>query len=235
MEGKERFTDLHYLDNQIFVYDNKLKSKRVIGIEECFELLNQQDARIKELEEQLSTATMYHGCEALVNELKQENQQLKEKYDNLYKCYQKTSQEDLKDKYDLAEKNEELKAENKRLKEKISTQLQNNADNVDFMENQRREIERLKEKLKDIKNNYRRQIDSLLIERLNLFKQLKQSQKQLAIEKLKKLRPLITRQTYICGGKATENEIVEANAYNRCLADIRAILDNQIKQLEVQV
>lgn len=50
MEGKERFTDLHYLDNQIFVYDNKLKSKRVIGIEECFELLNQQDARVKELE-----------------------------------------------------------------------------------------------------------------------------------------------------------------------------------------
>lgn len=162
MEGKERFTDLHYLDNQIFVYDNKLKSKRVIGIEECFELLNQQDARIKELEEQLSTATMYHGCEALVNELKQENQQLKEKYNNLYKCYQKTSQEDLKDKYDLAEKNEELKAENKRLKEKISTQLQNNADNVDFMENQRREIEQLKqsqnqkaiEELKKIKNYF---------------------------------------------------------------------------------
>ncbi len=52
MEEKERFTDLHYLDNQIFVYDNKLKSKRVIGIEECFELLNQQDARIKELEKE---------------------------------------------------------------------------------------------------------------------------------------------------------------------------------------
>lgn len=135
----------------------------------------------------------------------------------------------------LFKENQQLKFENGNLKVKISTQLQNNADNVDFMENQRREIERLKEKLKDIKNNYRRQIDSLLIERLNLFKQLKQSQKQLAIEKLKKLRPLITRQTYICGGKATENEIVEANAYNRCLADIRAILDNQIKQLEVQV
>ena len=64
--------------------------------------------------------------------------------------------------------------------------------------------------------------------------QLKQSQKQLAIEELEKLRPLITRQTYICGGKATENEIVKANAYNRCLADIRDILDNQIKQLEAQ-
>lgn len=62
---------------------------------------------------------------------------------------------------------------------------------------------------------------------LILIEQLKQSQKQLAIEELEKLRPLITRQTYICGGKATENEIVKANAYNRCLADIRDILDNQ--------
>lgn len=67
-----------------------------------------------------------------------------------------------------------------------------------------------------------------------LIEQLKQSQNQKAIEELEKLRPLITRQTYICGGKATENEIVKANAYNRCLADIRDILDNQIKQLEAQ-
>ncbi len=37
--------------------------------------------------------------------------ELKVKYDNLYKCYQKTSQEDLKDKYDLAEESEQLKAE----------------------------------------------------------------------------------------------------------------------------
>lgn len=69
---------------------------------------------------------------------------------------------------------------------------------------------------------------------LILIEQLKQSQNQKAIEELEKLRPLITRQTYICGGKATENEIVKANAYNRCLADIRDILDNQIKQLEAQ-
>ena len=40
--------------------------------------VNQQDARIKELEKQLSTATMWQGCDILVNELKQENQQLKE-------------------------------------------------------------------------------------------------------------------------------------------------------------
>ena len=63
-------------------------------------------------------------------------------------------------------------------------------------------------------------------------KQLKQSQKQLAISELENLRLLIMRQTYICGGLATKNEIVEANAYNRCLADIRDILDNQIKSLK---
>lgn len=86
--------------------------------------LNQQDKRIKELEKQIEkerTLTMNLYLKALyqIDDLREENQQLKEKYDNLYKCYQKTSQEDLKDKYDLAEENEELKAENKRLKEKI--------------------------------------------------------------------------------------------------------------------
>lgn len=94
----------------------------------------------------------------------------------------------LTDYYLVEKENQQLKIENETLKEKISTQLQNNADNVDFMENQRKEIERLKEKLKDIKNNYRRQIDSLLIARLNLFKQLKQSQNKKAIEELEKVK-----------------------------------------------
>lgn len=57
------------------------------------------------------------------------------------------------------EENQRLKIENVTLKEKISTQLANNADNVNFMENQRREIE-----------------------------QLKQAQKQLAIDKLEILQ-----------------------------------------------
>ena len=51
-----------------------------------------------------------------------------------------------------------------------------------------KENQQLKEKLQDIKNNYRRQIDSLLIERLNLFKQLKQSQNKKAIEVLEKVK-----------------------------------------------
>lgn len=50
MEEKERFTNLHYLDDLISVYDNKLNSERLMGIRECFDLLNQQDKHIKELE-----------------------------------------------------------------------------------------------------------------------------------------------------------------------------------------
>lgn len=81
------------------------------------DLLNQQDKRIKELEEENKflkkrneelTIDRHDFCLER-NDLFEENQQLKEKYDNLYKCYQKTSQEDLQDKYRLAEENEQLK------------------------------------------------------------------------------------------------------------------------------
>lgn len=83
-------------------------------------LLNQQDARIKELEEQIEkertlTKDLYLKALYQIDDLREENQQLKEKYVNLYKCYQKTSQEDLKYKYDLAEKNEKLKQSQKQL------------------------------------------------------------------------------------------------------------------------
>ena len=95
----------------------------VIG-DNFVDLLNQQDKRIKELEEKYkdlkedndaTTESLYASRTYLDKntskmwKLEKENQQLKAKYDNLYKCYQKTSQEDLKDKYDLAEENEELK------------------------------------------------------------------------------------------------------------------------------
>ncbi len=127
----------------------------------------------------------------------------------------------------VEKENQQLKIENETLKEKISTQLQNNADNVDFMENQRKEIERLKEKLKDIKNNYRRQIDSLLIARLNLFKQLKQSQKQLAISELKKLKDYFCEE-YVDdeGYKTNDCEITKDGC------EIANEIDNQIKDLE---
>ena len=110
---------------------------------------------------------------------------------------------------------------------------------IDRIDQQDKEIKKIKKELSKY-GSYKttderiRDLENLYSDYKKENQQLKQSQKQLAIEELKKLRPLITRQTYICGGKATENEIVKANAYNRCLADIRDILDNQIKQLEAQ-
>lgn len=110
---------------------------------------------------------------------------------------------------------------------------------IDRIDQQDKEIKKLKKELSKY-GSYKttderiRDLENLYSDYKKENQQLKQSQKQLAIEELEKLRPLITRQTYICGGKATENEIVKANAYNRCLADIRDILDNQIKQLEAQ-
>lgn len=78
MQEKERYEIHMYDDCKVDLYDNDVLDKSVTDEWELGKLLNQQDARIKELEEQLLTATMYHDCEALVNELKQENQQLKQ-------------------------------------------------------------------------------------------------------------------------------------------------------------
>lgn len=91
---------------------------------DLFNRVDKQYTKIKELETQVEKWKQeYENCSKLEKNLtkehqycldnwracEKENQQLKEKYDNLYKCYQKTSQEDLKDKYDLAEENEGLK------------------------------------------------------------------------------------------------------------------------------
>ena len=117
------------------------------------DLLNQQDGKIKELEEENQKANI--------------------------KNY-------LTDYYLVEKENQQLKIENGSLKEKISTQFQNNADNVDFMENQRREIERLKEDLqaKDILVNTYMSI----VGTLDNAKQLKQSQNEKAIEVLENLK-----------------------------------------------
>lgn len=58
MKEKERFANLHYFDDLIEVYDNESNSKRLMGISECFDLLNQQDARIRELEAALKKANI---------------------------------------------------------------------------------------------------------------------------------------------------------------------------------
>lgn len=51
-----------------FIKDNQ--TQKVYGEFQLDDLVNLLNERIKQLEEQLSTATMYHGCNALINELK---------------------------------------------------------------------------------------------------------------------------------------------------------------------
>lgn len=64
------------------------------------------------------------------------------------------------------------------------------------------------------------------------IEKLKQSQNQKAIEVLEDIRKTIRYAKEICGGKATDLDIVSANAYNRCLDDMQKIIDNQIKSLK---
>ena len=148
MEEKERFTNLHYLDNQIFVYDNKLKSKRVMGTEECFELLNQQDKRIKELEEKYqdlkedndATTESLYACRTYLDkntskmwELEKENQQLKQAQKQLAI----SELEKLKEKRKYDEKidtlEQQLKNQPAEIVEKIRKQIFNHF-NVNNME-----------------------------------------------------------------------------------------------------
>lgn len=69
-----------------YLRDNDTKLlEPLIDLHNCVDLLNQQNTKIKELEEQLSVVTMYHGCDILINELKQKNQQLKESKEHFKK------------------------------------------------------------------------------------------------------------------------------------------------------
>ena len=169
MEEKERY-ECKYNEKLMKHYTFDNENKEELGYKGVVRVLNQQDARIKELEKENQKANI--------------------------KNY-------LTDYY-LVEK------ENQQLNEHI------------------KELELLLKADKKIETNSLNGFEKLRQEN----KQLKQSQKQLAISELENLRLLIMRQTYICGGLATKNEIVEANAYNRCLADIRDILDNQIKSFK---
>ena len=92
MEEKER-----YEWNSRF--DEAIKDNQTGDIVNAVEVLNKQDNRIKELEEELAKQ--------------------KEKYDKLYGCYKKTSNEDLYDKYRLAEETTQLKHQLHDLPKKI--------------------------------------------------------------------------------------------------------------------
>lgn len=71
--------------------------------------------------------------------------------------------------------------------------------------------------------------DYYLVEKEN--QQLKQSQNQKAIKELEDIRETIQYAKKICGGKATDLDIVSANSYNRCLDDMQKIVNDKIKEL----
>ena len=157
MEEKERYTiESFEIDKPSCIFDNKTQQRILNLVEYNYDeivnledLLNQQDKRIKELENMNSRLSqgIYWGngeqfCD-VVSKLKKENQQLKQqldeskseiekqkqKYDNLYECYQKTSSDDLQDKYRLADEIDQLKQQlkdnTKQVCEKIREELNN--------------------------------------------------------------------------------------------------------------
>ena len=58
---------------------------------------------------ELCANILIYNLEAKLAESESELENQKEKYDQLYGCYKKTSSEDLQDKYRLVEENEQLK------------------------------------------------------------------------------------------------------------------------------
>lgn len=141
MEEKERY------ENRDGIYDTTIDD--YVNTDILVNLLNRQDKRMKELEQESYPAyKREHQRRAYLENI--EVPKLKERIKELEEelriiQYYKTETNKLD--YELRKENEQLKIENGTLKEKISIQLQLNADNVNFMENQRRENEQLKQEL----------------------------------------------------------------------------------------
>lgn len=211
---KERYELQEVFEDGSFYWclkDNDTKLfKPLVNLHTSVDLLNRQDARIKELEKirdkgNQKLENFYNekidkldsDYNKHFNELIEENQQLKEKYDNLYKCYQKTSQEDLKDKYDLAE-------ENQQLKQQLSDEEKAHDLCIDHFNE---ECEKLRKQIK---------FESEARERFKQEnQQLKQSQNQKAIAVLEKIKCF-----YLYEG--------DCSLIDGC--ELEEFIDNQIKE-----
>ena len=68
---------------------------------------------------------------------------------------------------------------------------------------------------------------NVCIDNLTYLEQIKKQEQIIAT-----LRKRIQKQTMVCGAKATERDIIEANSYNSCIADIIKILDKMEKKYE---
>lgn len=162
MEKKERYgiTDAHYLcDSAIF----NTETNDMLRLYQICDLLNQQDKRIKELEEELENYKFCRcvdcslgyekGLETSIDELEKENQHKKEL--TKYKSY-KTDNERIKDLTDLYEK---YATENKQLKQQLEEKdraIENwqtmYESVVQTCHNDKEEIERLNKQLETQEN-----------------------------------------------------------------------------------
>lgn len=130
----------------------------------------------------------------------------------------------LSDYYLAEKKNQQLKIENENLKVKISTQLQNNVDNVDFMENQRREIKQLREDLQAkniLVNTY-----MSIVGTLDNARKIQQSQNKKAIEMLEKIKSYFTEEYIDEDGTPTGDWTITKDS-----ADVAEYIDSQLEEL----
>ena len=147
--------------------------------------------------------------EAKLAESESELENQKEKYDKLYDCYKKTSNEDLQDKYRLAEEVEKLKKElikkDKIIKDKetiYKSLLKTSHDSI--MEN-----EQLKQQLAE-KEKTIDEINKEFVQAVKDWKSLVE-QKEKEIEKITKIvayRDDMDRSTTINGVKFTNEQII---------------------------
>lgn len=188
MEEKERY-EWGYNGKFLKYYILDTQTKDELGYEEVFDLLNQQDKKIKKL--------------------KEKNQQLKEQLEIFKKFNEALQQDNLDLSYDKLDTAYEYAKEMAENWEK------------DYQE----EIQQLREDLqaKDILvNTYMSVVGTL-----DNAKQLKQSQKQLAIEKLEKVKKCI--HSYV----RKRNKECAVGYYNE-IPKYRfdEIIENQIKSLK---
>ena len=138
----------------------------------------------------------------------------------------------------------ELSAKRRQIIEELTIENKEQDKKIDKLEKQVEEKEKEIKRFMSMKNRdqlvseneaLKDTIAVVLAQKRNIsksYEQLKQLQNQKAIEELNKLKMLYSKQIEICGGKATHEEIIVAGAYNKCIDDIKTIIDDKIKKLK---
>lgn len=202
---KERYTiESFEIDEPSCIFDNKTQQGILILVEYNYDeivnlknLLNQQDAKIKELEKENGYMLFEDGYDKDGNKIQKQ----------IYTTYKQEFERLILENKKLRKENQQLKERNKQLKFDCAMYQSANYLINEYGIDRAREIMFQSEQ------------------------KLKQSQNEKAIEVLEGIRKTIRYAIMICGGKATDEDVISANGYNRCLDDMKTIIDNQIKEL----